>query len=464
MKKRTVHSNYIRRLADTLTPVAMYLNLRDQFPNALLLEASDYHSKSDSLSFICLEPMAEFQASGKQIKGFDTACESHLEVWEHFEEFVNSFEAAPSDLPFNTAGLFGYTSFEGVQYVEDINFEEKSAAHKSHPDLRYQLFRYVLVIDHFKNELYVVKHDFELVSENDPDLQRVFSLLSRNRVSQFSFQAEGGTTSSLSDTDYAAMVEQGIRHCQLGDVFQVVLSREFQQSFTGDEFNVYRSLRSINPSPYLFYFDYGDYKIFGSSPEAQIIVKADEAIITPIAGTVRRTGEDEADAQLAAQLQDDPKEKAEHIMLVDLARNDLSRNAEKVEVRRFAELQYFSHVIHMVSKVHGSVQAPEQGLQIYADTFPAGTLSGAPKYRAMQIIDELEPVPRAFYGGALGFLGFDGTVNQAIVIRSFLSKNNQLIFQAGAGVVVASSPEGEVQEVYNKIAALQKAIKQAQTL
>jgi anthranilate synthase component 1 len=464
MKKRILHSNYIQRLSDRLTPVAMYLNLRDQFPNALLMEASDYHSKSDSLSFICLEPIAEFQASGRQIKGYEAACESHLEVWEHFEAFVNSFEAVPSDLPLNTAGLFGYTSFEGVQYVEEIIFDQKEAGHKHHPDIRYQLFRYVLVIDHFKNELYVVKHDFEPVPDDDPDLLRVFSLLSRNRVSQFTFQAEGETSSSLTDEDYANMVKKGIRHCQLGDVFQVVLSREFQQSFSGDEFNVYRSLRSINPSPYLFYFDYGDYKIFGSSPEAQIIVKSDEAIITPIAGTVRRTGEDEADAKLAAQLQQDPKEKAEHIMLVDLARNDLSRTAEKVEVRRFAELQYFSHVIHMVSKVHGRVHAPEHGLRMYADTFPAGTLSGAPKYRAMQIIDELEPVPRAFYGGALGFLGFDGTVNQAIVIRSFLSKNNQLIFQAGAGVVVGSSPEGEVQEVYNKIAALQKAIKQAETL
>jgi anthranilate synthase component 1 len=339
MKKRILHSNYIQRLSDRLTPVAMYLNLRDQFPNALLMEASDYHSKSDSLSFICLEPIAEFQASGRQIKGYEAACESHLEVWEHFEAFVNSFEAVPSDLPLNTAGLFGYTSFEGVQYVEEIIFDQKEAGHKHHPDIRYQLFRYVLVIDHFKNELYVVKHDFEPVPDDDPDLLRVFSLLSRNRVSQFTFQAEGETSSSLTDEDYANMVKKGIRHCQLGDVFQVVLSREFQQSFSGDEFNVYRSLRSINPSPYLFYFDYGDYKIFGSSPEAQIIVKSDEAIITPIAGTVRRTGEDEADAKLAAQLQQDPKEKAEHIMLVDLARNDLSRTAEKVEVRRFAELQ-----------------------------------------------------------------------------------------------------------------------------
>ena len=464
MKKQRIYSNHIRRLADTLTPVAMYLNLRDHFPNALLLEASDYHSKTDSLSFICLEPIAEFQASGKQIKGFENPCDSFPEVWEHFDAFVKSFEAIPNDLPFNTAGLFGYTSFEAVQYMEDIEFEKKEAAHKSHPDLRYQLFRYVLVIDHFKNELFVVKHDFEPLEENDPDLEHIFSLLSRNRVSQFSFQIKGETSSSLSDEAYADIVQQGIRHCQLGDVFQVVLSREFRQRFTGDEFNVYRSLRSINPSPYLFYFDYGDYKIFGSSPEAQIIIKPDEAIITPIAGTVRRTGEDEADAQLASQLQEDPKEKAEHIMLVDLARNDLSRNAEQVEVRRFAELQYFSHVIHMVSKVHGKVNAKKQGLRIYGDTFPAGTLSGAPKYRAMQIIEALEPLPRTFYGGALGFLGFDGTVNHAIVIRSFLSKNNQLIFQAGAGVVVGSSPEGEVQEVYNKIAALQKAIKQATSL
>lgn len=473
MKKQTIHSTHSRHLADTLTPVAMYLNLRDHFPNALLLEASDYHSKTDSLSFLCLEPIAGFESTSSEgvsnirldQEGKETRIlegKSNAEAWKLFQEFMGSFDTEQNELPFNTAGAFGYTSFEGVQYVEDITFRKKKANHKEHPDLKYQIFRYVLVIDHFKNELYIVKHDFAPLSPTDPDLKRIHLLLAQSRVSQFSFKAEGGVSSNLSDTQFEEMVRTGKQHCQMGDVFQVVLAREFQQHFSGDEFNVYRSLRSINPSPYLFYFDYGDYKIFGSSPEAQIIVNTDHAIITPIAGTVRRTGDDEEDKRLEEHLRQDPKENAEHIMLVDLARNDLSRNADRVEVETFAEMQYFSHVIHMVSKVRGDTQAKAHGLHIYGDTFPAGTLSGAPKYRALQIIDEQEPAPRKFYGGALGFLGFDGTVNHAIVIRSFLSKNNTLTFQAGAGIVIGSSPEGEVQEIYNKVAALQKAIKQAQ--
>ncbi|MEM7103262.1 MAG: anthranilate synthase component I family protein [Bacteroidota bacterium] len=471
MKKTRLHTAYIRQLADTLTPVGIFLNLRDHFPNALLLESSDYHSRADSLSFICLDPIADFEATGNRYSvelpdgtRIQQAVKNGREVWKAFSEFYELFQMAETDLPFSTCGLFGYTAFEAVQYFEDISFEEKPTESKANPDLKYQLFRYVIAIDHFKNELYVNKYDFEPVDPEDTALLRVLSLLKVARTSQFGFEAVGEETSAISDEAYRNMVSVGIAHCQRGDVFQVVLSREFQQQYKGDDFNVYRSVRSINPSPYLFYFDYGNFRIFGSSPEIQLAVEQGKAFIDPIAGTVKRTGDAKLDQQLAEEMKADPKEYAEHIMLVDLARNDLSRNTNNVTVEECAEIQYFSHVIHMVSKVSGRLPSNNSGLNVYADTFPAGTLSGAPKYRALQIINKQEPIKRNFYGGAIGFFGFDGSVNHAIIIRSVLSKNNVLTYQAGAGIVVASTPQGELEEVNNKVAAIRKAITNAETI
>jgi len=223
-------------------------------------------------------------------------------------------------------------------------------------------------------------------------------------------------------------------------------------------------LRSINPSPYLFFFDYGDFKIFGSSPEAQLIVKDGKAEIHPIAGTYKRTGNDEQDAELAKQLAQDDKENSEHVMLVDLARNDLSRNGNLVNVETYREVQYFSHVIHLVSKVTGMKKADISTLKIVADTFPAGTLSGAPKHMAMQLIEKYEKTSRGYYGGAIGFMDFNGNFNHAIMIRTFLSKNHELHFQAGAGLVAASNADDELQETYNKLGALNKALEIAETI
>ncbi len=471
MKKHYLHTTSECILADTMTPVGIYLNLRDHFPNSLLLESSDYHSKADSLSFICLDPIAGFEATGNHYsfhypyEAQQTRSEEKGQaVFHAFQDFLNHFEAVPNSLPFHTSGLFGYSSFESTQYFEDIDFAEKQAENKANPDLKYQLFRFVIAIDHFKNELYIVKHNTQPLPEDDPDIERIKALIGIQRIPQFSFRTTGVEASTSTPQEFMATVEKGIQHCKRGDVFQVVLSREFQQPFKGDDFNVYRSLRNVNPSPYLFYFDYGNFKIFGSSPESQLQVRDGHAFIDPIAGTVRRTGDAESDAKAAVKLKENPKEYAEHIMLVDLARNDLSRNTDKVEVKECAEIQYFSHVIHMVSKVSGEVMEGRTGLQIFADTFPAGTLSGAPKYRAMQIIDANEQGPRNFYGGAIGFFGFDGSVNHAIIIRSVLSKNNVLTYQAGAGVVVGSSPQGELEEVDNKVAAMRSAIQKAENI
>ncbi len=471
MTETKIYRTYERLLADTLTPVGIYLKLRDHYPGSHLLESSDYHSKADSLSFICLDPIAGFEAKRKNYsyhlpneEKVSLEVESFDKVLPALESFVSSFTSEKDDLPFHTAGLFGYSSFEAFQYFDDLELTEKAAVNKSNPDLIYHLFRYVIVIDHFKNELFIVKHDTETLGQNDKDINHLKSLIGVNHIAQFSFKTTGEETSNSKPEEFKSMVEKGIAHCQRGDVFQVVLSREFNQPFKGDDFNVYRSLRNVNPSPYLFYFDYGKFKIFGSSPESQLQVKNGQAFIDPIAGTAMRTGDAEKDMIAADELKANPKEYAEHIMLVDLARNDLSRHTDHVKVEECAEIQYFSHVIHMVSKVSGELMDERSGIQIFADTFPAGTLSGAPKYRAMQIIDEQERQPRNFYGGAIGFFGFDGSVNHAIIIRSVLSKNNVLTYQAGAGVVVESSPQGELEEVDNKVAAMRRAIAKAEEI
>ncbi|MEM1134548.1 MAG: anthranilate synthase component I family protein, partial [Bacteroidota bacterium] len=415
------------------------------------------------------EPIARFEASKKQItiqypdgNIYKKEAEHREEVLEELNTFSKSFDCRTASGKFIENGMFGYMSFDAVQYYEDIDFHNSPAERLVIPDVLYQVYRYIIAVNHFNEEVYLIEHQVE-GNEVPSKLGQIQSLLTNRSYVTHHFKPEEAEITNLSDDEYIDMVKQGIHHCKRGDVFQIVLSRRFSQKFKGDDFNVYRALRSINPSPYLFYFDFGSFRIFGSSPEAQLVVKNGEATIYPIAGTFRRTGNDEDDAVLARKLFDDPKENSEHIMLVDLARNDLSRNAENVNVSTFKEIQYFSHVIHLVSKVTGKV-TKESILQVVADTFPAGTLSGAPKYKAMELIDKYENISRGYYGGCIGFLGFSGEFNSAIMIRSFLSKDNVLHYQAGAGVVAKSVPENELDEVNNKLMALRKALEIAKTL
>ncbi len=422
MNTYKLHTHYKKLLADTLTPVNIYLKLRDVFAGSILLEGSDYHSNENSLSFICCGPIASFTVQDgkvqtnfpdglRQEKILDAADKSLTSL---LEEFKNSFEIDTS-----------------------------------------KLYRYVIVVDHFHNELRL--HEFAFENEAN-SLDRVEQIIFNNRFSTFKFQITGNESTNFSDQEFLEIIEKGKKHCYRGDVFQIVLSRRFYNAFKGDEFNVYRALRSINPSPYLFYFDYGNFKLFGSSPEAQLQVKNSQGFIHPIAGTFRRSGNDQEDASLAAKLSADEKENAEHVMLVDLARNDMSRNADHVKVEVFKEIQFYSHVIHLVSKVSGRLNEKSTSIQLLADTFPAGTLSGAPKVMAMNLIGKYENISRGFYGGAIGLISFDGTLNKAIMIRTFLSKNNHLIYQAGAGIVSKSENKNELQEVNNKLEALRKAI------
>lgn len=457
-------------LADTLTPVNIYLKLRDVFAGSILLESSDYHGHENSLSFICCDPIASFQLSNDSLdvslpdgKVTSTVIKKKNEVIEALENFKGSFQIVEApETKYVNCGLFGYLAYDSVRYFEDVSVD---LSQPLIPDSIYKLYKYVIVVDHFSNELSLFHHSLVDSKEDaEEDLRKMEQIIFSNRFATYKFTLVNGEESNFTDQEFLSVIDKGKEHCYRGDVFQIVLSRRFTSTFRGDEFNVYRALRSINPSPYLFYFDYGSFKLFGSSPEAQLQVNNNTAHIYPIAGTFRRSGNDQEDAEIAARLAADEKENAEHVMLVDLARNDMSRNAEHVNVEVFKEIQFYSHVIHLVSKVSGKVKNDSSVLKMASDTFPAGTLSGAPKHMAMNLISKYENVNRSFYGGAIGFLGFNNSFNHAIMIRTFLSHENKLIYQAGAGVVAKSNSESELQEVNNKLSALRNAVKMAEKI
>jgi anthranilate synthase component I len=473
----TIRPHIKTLLADTVTPVSLYLRLRDRYPGALLLESSDYHGNENSISFICLEPVADFLVENQRIteklpggQPVISPIKNSREAVERLDAFFKKFNLE-SDEPAarKLNGFFGYANYDAVQFFEKIKLQSPENPERTTPALHYQLPRFIIAINHFNQKMTVLEN---LLPGQESRLPELENLLQVAPVPSFPFQKMGEETTNMTDREYMEMVTRGKHHCQRGDVFQIVVARQFSQKFQGDEFNVYRALRSVNPSPYLFYFDYGSYKIFGSSPEAQVRLKPNSpihqftnspktAFINPIAGTFPRTGDDQADRLGAEALAADPKENAEHVMLVDLARNDLNRLCRNVKVETYREVQFYSHVIHLVSEVSGELPGDVSPVKLLAETFPAGTLSGAPKHRAMQLIDEIEPNRRGFYGGCVGFFTFDGSANHAILIRSFLSKNNTLHYQAGAGIVKHSVEEKELQEVFHKIGALRRAVAMA---
>ncbi|MDR0835886.1 MAG: anthranilate synthase component I family protein [Tannerella sp.] len=453
-------------LGDLHTPVSLYLKLRDVYTKSALLESSDFHGNENSLSFIALNPIASIGVNSDEVtttypdgKEEVKPLNGNYSVSDALNDFLKRFTIEGREK--DSCGLFGYTSFDAVRYFENIPVMEFHHEDTDAPDIYYILYKYLLVFDHFKNELSLI----ELCDEHeDSHLDEIAAMIENRNYASYNFRTIGERTSSITDDDYKAMVREGIKHCLRGDVFQIVLSRRFEQAYQGDDFKVYRTLRSINPSPYLFYFDFGGFRIFGSSPETHCKIENGHASIDPIAGTAFRTGNVALDKQRVETLLNDPKENAEHVMLVDLARNDLSRNAHNVKVDFYKEVQHYSHVVHLVSRVSGDIDTDSNSLKTFVDTFPAGTLSGAPKIRAMQLITELEKQNRGAYGGCIGFIGFNGNLNQAITIRSFVSRSNVLYYQAGAGVVAKSDEERELQEVNSKLGALNKAISEAEKL
>ncbi len=477
-------------LADVYTPVGIYLRLRDRFRDTVLMESTDFHTNDNSYSFIGINAIAGIEIRNTKTIEFKLPCQepemtsitNQADVPQQLWNFMQRFEVTKADKSVNAAqGLFGYTAYDAVEFFDTIKLTTDRTNHTNHnnatnytndtdytnhnaeaiPLMRYRLYQYVIIFNHFKDELYICENSIAGV---ESELQVIENLIRNRDVPVFPFATTGNETSNLTNEQYIEMVNKGIENCLRGNVFQIVLSRRFEQPFSGDEFNVYRALRSINPSPYLFYFDYGDYRLMGSSPESQLIVKDGKAVVHPIAGTFKRTGNDDLDKAMALKLEKDEKENAEHVMLVDLARNDLSRMCSEVEVTDYKRINYYSHVIHLVSEVQGNVKAETNPFKLLAVSFPAGTLSGAPKFKAMQLIDEIEPTRRSYYGGAIGGIGFDGSCNHAIMIRTFLAKNNTLVYQAGAGIVSVSDPQSELQEVNNKLNALKQAITMAASI
>ena len=453
-------------LGDMHTPVSAYMRLRDIGIQSALMESNDYHGNDNSRSFIGISPIASFSVEhgtavfkmpGEIITRKPITANYRVET--ALSEFLANFEVKGDDAKY--CGLYGYTSFNAVRYFEDIPVEDTYAENNDAPDMLYILFKTVVVFNHYSNTLTII----DMLQDGEDDcILKIEQALLRTNVREYKFRTVGDTTSTLTDEEHKANIRKGIKHCLRGDVFQIVLSRRFIQKYEGDDFMLYRSLRSINPSPYLFYFDFGGLRIFGSSPETHCGIENGRAYIDPIAGTTKRTGDPEQDRKNAEYLRNDPKENEEHVMLVDLARNDLNRNCNDVKVDFYKDIQFYSHVIHLVSRVSGNLRPDAVPSRTFIDTFPAGTLSGAPKVRAMQLINEIEPHSRGIYGGCIGFIGLDGSLNQAITIRTFVSRNNELWFQAGGGIVAKSNDEYELQEVNNKLGALKAAVIMAEKI
>ena len=491
MKTIKIETKYKKMLSDVYTPVGIYLRLRDRFRDTILMESADKLSLKTVTAFIGINAIGGMEIRDFQLielkypnqnpekKEINSNTNIPELLWNFMQQFeVNELDDSNVKM---AQGLFGYCTYDAVQFFETIQLKSSKKLNPQHknfgasqvphvqdlegvgiiPLMRYRLYQYVIAINHFKDEMYLCEN---IINGLKSEIEIIESLITSKNIPVYPFKINSAETGNMSDDDYKKMVEKGISSCYRGDVFQIVLSRRYNQKFMGDDFNVYRALRSINPSPYLFYFDYGDYKLFGSSPESQLIIKNGKAVVHPIAGTFKRTGNDEKDKVLTEELLKDAKENAEHTMLVDLARNDLSRCCDDVTVQYFRQVHYYSHVIHLVSEVRGNIRANANPFDLLALTFPQGTLSGAPKFKAMQLIDEYEPTSRGYYAGCIGFMGFDGSCNQAIMIRTFLSKENTLHYQAGAGIVAASKPESELQEVNNKLGALKKAIELAEKL
>lgn len=463
MQPHKYHVKSRQILGDLLTPVSTYLKVRDLYPQSALMESSDYHGNDNSRSFIALNPMASIEIGHGRAKASfpdGTSTEQDIDDTCRTEDVLNGFlnRFAVEGEYSRYCGLYGFTSFNAIRYFEHIPIKDSVSEKNDAPDLIYILYKQVIVFDHFNNSLTLL----ELVSEGEEDgLEELEKMILNRKFTAYSFRPVGDITSTLTDEEHKSNIRKGIAHCMRGDVFQIVLSRRFIQRFEGDDFNLYRALRHINPSPYLFYFDFGGFRIFGSSPETHCKIENGKAYIDPIAGTTKRTGNKETDQKNAEYLRHDPKENAEHVMLVDLARNDLSRNCDHVQVEFYKDMQYYSHVIHLVSRVSGQLLPQSNAIKTFIDTFPAGTLSGAPKVKAMELISQYEPHNRGAYGGCIGFIGLNGDLNQAITIRTFVSRNQELWFQAGGGIVAQSNEEYELQEINNKLGALRKAIEQA---
>jgi anthranilate synthase component 1 len=455
---KKIYSNSTDMLSDTITPISVFLNLRDVYKSVSLFESSDYNSKENSKSFICVNPLVTLKVNNGELQNIESDKLKSKTKFSSIQDLqcqTSEYEFVNFDLQ-KYNGFFGYFSYDSIKYFESVKPKVKTK-YEDVSEIYFSIFEYIIVFDNFSNRAQIIANSFEDV---ETDFSSILIEVYKHSFYKSQFKLTDEEKVSNTNGEFLTNVNKAKGNVRKGDVFQLVISRCFSQTYLGDDFQVYRELRALNPSPYMFYFNMEKAKVFGTSPEAQVKVTNGLAEIHPIAGTVKRSKDIDKDLKSTRELQANPKENAEHVMLVDLARNDLNRTCKNVKVTDYKKIQNFSHVIHMVSKVTGEVVG-DDSLKTFAQSFPAGTLSGAPKYRAMELIQDYETDNRGFYGGAIGQICPNGDLNMAIIIRSCLSQNNTLNYQAGAGVVLDSIPELELKEVDNKIKAVRTAIQMA---
>jgi anthranilate synthase component 1 len=482
-KKLTLQGNVIplfdEILADTETPVSVYLKVRDESPYSFLLESIEGGEKIGRYSFIGFNPFSNFVIRGttfeiqsrhpdvtvlpKLVDGITNPIEALKKIFSHYKT------ATVDGLPRLASGAIGYFGYETVQLIENIpsaNLDELKL-----DDSLLMFLDTLFVFDNVKRKLLIVSNAYvpgnssetELRSEYEKaasEISKMKLILRKAVTAEMQRSVVGTMEQAVSKSEYEKMVERSIAYIVEGDIFQVLPSHRMKRKYDGDPFAVYRMLRVINPSPYMYYFSLNGLCIAGSSPE--LLVRVENGIVEtrPLAGTRRRGKTDEEDEALAKELLADAKERAEHLMLIDLGRNDIGRISEygKVDVTEYMVIEKYSHVMHIVSNVKGKLKKGLSAIDAFFSCFPAGTLSGAPKIRAMEIIAELETVKRGIYGGAIGYLDFSGNLDSCIAIRTTIIKDGYAYFQAGAGIVYDSVPEKEYLETLMKMDAVVRAV------
>jgi len=468
---------YIKVTADLLTPVLAYLKLRKKEGHCFLLESVEGIGRLARYSFIGVNPSKVITNYGLEISilenGRQTGCKMNL--FDYLKEMMTSVRAAKvEELPDFTGGIVGYLGYENIALVEDvIHFRDKN--HFGTPDAVFGLYDTIIAFDHYKHQIILITN---VSLDKNTNREKIFRQAKEELHERWiqllepiefrsDFEIRLDETENGENDKFIDNVRAGKKNIEEGDIFQIVLSRRFQATYSGDLLNVYRALRIINPSPYMYFIELGgNFTIIGTSPEDLLNVKNRKATILPIAGTRKRGQTPDEDSQLEEDLRKDPKELAEHVMLVDLARNDLGRISQfnTVRVVENMSVHRFSHVMHLVSRVEGILSENKDCIDALMAAFPAGTLTGAPKIRAIQLIESYEKIRRNVYGGAIGYIDFNGNLDMCIAIRTLFAKGSTLYWQAGAGIVADSDPQMELKEIENKSAVLLSALKYAEVI
>ena len=460
-------------LADYMTPIRIFQALRNEGTTCFMLESVENKDQWGRYSFIGVNPKSKIKIYGDQLEVDGKTCKES-DPMEYLKDQMEKFQSpVMEDFPKLTGGLIGYFGYDMIRHVE------KRLQNVPEDDLcmpESHLCRYdeIIVYDHLAGKVVIIQNiqRGENIKKQYQQMEDRAQLLLKKMERPVSLQKDYfvgedvKVSSNLTKEEYEEAVRKAKKYIRNGDIFQVVLSQRFEVEAQVDPFDVYRCLRTSNPSPYLYFFDFGDYQVVGASPEKLVSVIGNVVETKPIAGTVKRGSTPEEDDMLVKQLVHDPKERAEHTMLVDLGRNDVGKVSKfgTVQVKNFMTVEKYSKVTHLVSDVQGELREDRTALDALMSVLPAGTLSGAPKVRAMEIIDELEGKKRGVYGGTVGYLGFDGNIDTCIAIRTVVFKGGKGYVQAGAGIVADSIPEKEYAETNNKALAVIQAIREAAKL